>query len=168
MKSVLLSLVAFVALGSQADTQIVYGQHETTVIKDTVNFPGYGEVAANKVCVSADQQTLHARVEERTERRCLESYVDRSDSTRPVVVCTKWETINVAAMDLVRFVNQKSRGCVRWHVDHTDSTRPVRTCVEYGEVVDSAPLSYEVIHYRLDDYRRERPTYTRENMKTCN
>lgn len=169
MKTFLTLVTMVLALQAKADTQIVYGGGETET-KDTVLFFDKGEhfeVKANLVCVTADEKTFKTHVAAHEYRKCLASYVDHSDSTRPRTVCTKSEVVRVPAQDLSTPVTYTHQACVKWSVDHSDSAYPKKTCLEVGQVTETRSLMYTQLHYRVGDYRHESPSYSRERFPTC-
>ncbi len=167
MKLAVLMLSLLFTLAAHAGTEVSYSYNDVVVVKDSVLFPGYGKISADHVCVSADKQTLHTDIKAGLATRCVESKIDISDSTHPKTVCVKSVTEPVAAVHLAVQVVSMENTCIHWSIDRSDSTHPVKTCLAYGNVQVTQPLSYNVEHYRVDDYRHENPRYTRAQISIC-
>ncbi len=166
MKSLILAFSFLAVVFANADTQIVYSTKKTE-IKGSAIFPGNVAISMDKVCVSSDKSTLAAFIAEHSVKKCVESTIDRSDSTHPKTVCLKYEVSSIPNQILTRPVTISKNECINWNYDYSDSTRPVKTCLQYGVVQEAQPLSYEIVSYDLWDYNRQDPQSTRVTVPTC-
>ncbi len=166
MKSLVLALSFLAVVFAHADTQIVYSDKKVE-IKGTVVFPGNIKLSIDKVCVSSDKLTLTGIIPAHSVKQCVESTIDRSDSTHPKTVCLKYEVSNIPEQILTRPVTISKTECLNWNYDYSDSIRPVKTCLQYGLVEETQALSYEVVSYDLWDYSRQEPQYSQVNVPTC-
>ncbi len=175
MKNILFSILCIsslsLATAAQADSKLIYSNDNgvvTRVVKGTIQFPEYGEVAADRVCVTADLLTLKVTITGGMQRICVQSYVDTSDSTHPETKCRKYETIQQPTRNLETPVTTMKSGCVRSHVDDQDSTHPVVVCDQIGMVSVSQSLAYKVEHYDSQDYRHfNNPKVENKTISIC-
>ena len=163
-------LVVLAPLAGWSDVQIVYSRNSSTVdvVEDTVNFPTYGNVTADKVCVTADRQTLKAEIPAHTDRNCVASHVDHSDSTHPVTVCDQWQSVSVPALELATSVNYQRSVCLKTEYKDNESGYPVPVCVQSGTEAATYKLTYTLKSYEPSDYYRSSPTETVQQVRTCN
>lgn len=133
------------------------------VIKDTVYFTNYGDVRADLVCHNSADNTFKATIPAVSKKECVESHVDHSDSTRPKIICTKWEVIDYAEKVLETSSTYLETVCVKF--DYSDSKYP--KCVKTGTAKKTISLDYRVYLYSVDDYRGERVKIEMRKISKC-
>jgi hypothetical protein len=128
-------------------------------VRDSVVFPGHGQVPNDKVVLDADGRTLHTHIPASKVQICDESSIDYSDSTHPKTVCTRSHVETLPARDLTTPVDYTTTICANEHVDYSDSTHPKKTCLEWRTVERAYPFDYRVEVFTPWDYRKEAPRY---------
>jgi hypothetical protein len=159
MKILVLAGIVVAAWAAQANSD--------EVIRGSIDFPGYGHVASNRVCLRDGGKTLTTTIPAHTETVCVKWHWDRSDSTHPQFVCDSSEEIQKAAQYLETPVTTQKMGCIKGHWDRSDSTHPKFICDQMGEKTVSQDLTYVMVHYDSSDYRHERPTWERHVIGAC-
>jgi hypothetical protein len=156
------TLALLVASTAFAGSTIKYMSGGIIRVHDTINFPNYGEVRADRVC--QEGAMLKTVIPAEVKFVCDKPVIDQSDSTRPRTVCaTKPRKVEVPAQTLFAPLEYQAWECISF--DHSDSAYP--KCITYGYVTKSQSLTYTVETFRLDDYRQEMPSRERKTIQSC-
>ena len=116
MKSLVLALSFLAVVFAHADTQIVYSDKKVE-IKGSVVFPGNIKLSIDKVCVSSDKLTLTGIIPAHSVKQCVESTIDRTDSTHPKTVCLKYEVSNIPEQISINSITQTNFFFLWFNVD---------------------------------------------------
>lgn len=135
---------------------------DVEVVRDSFSFDEV-TVTADKVCHDPLAKVLRTFVPAYTRRVCASSTVDRSDSTRPITVCERWETISYPDRVLSKPDLEAITFCGQY--DYSDSKYP--RCVQWKTEVRRVSLSYRVMIFSEDDYRQERGLLVTRKIPAC-
>lgn len=134
---------------------------------ETVNFPGYGEVKGDLVCVTPDGKNLKALIAEKKISNCLKPKIEVENSTIPQQTCLEEQVVSIPAKTLVRPVTLNEKVC-QWTYKDSDLTHPVKVCKTESEVPVTQELAYTKPAPAKDHGPHEKNTeFTKVRFASC-
>lgn len=140
-------------------TSLSFTALASTVI-GTNQFPGYGAVSSDKVCLTSD--SVKANIPASSTQECTKYTQGLNGES-----CVAYKTVTKAARQLEAPLSFEAKTCLESKNVFDNSFVPKRVCVKYGTATYHQPRAYSVVTVEQEDVFHDRLITTRHDIPNC-
>ena len=131
-----------------------------STVVGTNQFPGYGAVSSDKVCLTAT--SVQADLPATTAHQCTK-YTQGFNGEK----CVAYRNISSPARHLEAPLSFETTACLAYRDQFNGSLMHERVCTKHGTVTYHQPRAYSVVTVEQEDVFHDRLITTRHDIPAC-